>query len=254
MLDGVTARELDTLRVCLELPALAGAGVQPLSGMSESDQAIAIGRSLGELADRGYVQRLDDERFAIRPGISQLLQAAAWPATVVRLVAYATSEPQAVVFAYGIHDLAVVHEVSPEGSHRLMPKPTAEVRAEIEDLLVSQVTDPVSTVEAVTVSRGEFLASSVPDDDEVGADAVALEAAREAARSGTGARIDVAQAGRPGDRDPYFEVLGDSESTRWLLSGIGLADTDLITCRPATEAHVRGAFAAILRGTAFESQ
>lgn len=252
-LDGISTLELETLLTCLELPPLAAGMSSEMAQRDAGDQAVLIAHALGRLTERGYVSSDEPGRFMVRPAIAELLAAAAWPSSVLRLLEFQGGDPSALVFVYGIEGLAVVHEVSAEALHRLLPKRPADVATELDELLAAQVGPTASAAVAFRTSRAALMADGTTDPAEWRDIAESVADARAAMLSGRGIRLDAAQAGRAHERDLYLEVVGDAQTTQWLLTGIGLADDDLITCRPATAAHVRRAFAAMLAGSAFQT-
>ena len=251
VLDGVSTLELETLLTCLELPPLAAGMTSELAGRDAGDQAVLIAAALGRLAERGYVTNDGQGQFTVRPAIAELLAAAAWPSSVLRVLEFQMGDASALVFVYGIEGLSIVHEVSAEAVHRLLPKRPVDVATELAELLASQVRPTASAAVAFRTSRAALMADGTTDPAEWKDIAESVAEARAAMLSGRGVRLDAAQAGRAHERDLYLEVVGDAQTTQWLLTGIGLADDDLITCRPATAEHVRRAFEAMLTGTAF---
>lgn len=251
VLDGVSTLELETLLTCLELPPLAARMTSELAGRDAGDQAVLIAAALGRLAERGYVTNDEPGQFTVRPAIAELLAAAAWPSSVLRLLEFQGGEPSALVFVYGIEGLSIVHEVSAEAVHRLVPKRPVDVATEVGSLLASQVGATTSAAAAFRTSRAALMADGTTDPDAWTDIAQSVAEARGAMLSGIGVRLDAAQAGRARERDLYLEVVGGAQTTQWLLTGVGLADDDLITCRPATAEHVHRALTAMLADSAF---
>jgi hypothetical protein len=247
----LTVNELAVLSVCLEVPQPAGLGVRPLDSLSDADRTQLILLSLQSLATKGYVEALPDDRFRVLPVAAQLVTVAARPSAVLRLARWEGDQATGVVFIYGIRDLAVLHEIRPDGSHRLLPKSLAEALGELADVLGGLPLDADLADAPLVLTRAQLGPEpSSADGPEPDPRVVSLRA--DLARAVESARLDLAWINRAGTVAPYLAVFTSDAETSWLLTGIGEEPDDLVTCHPAKVAYLRRALQAMLVGSAFE--
>lgn len=246
----ITPNELATLSVCLELPQPVGLGVRPLDDLSDEDRTLAIRSCLESLAQKGYVEALPGERFRVHDVAAQIVTVAARPSAVLRLLRSDGDQPTALVFVYGVRDLAVVHEVCLDGSQRLMPKTLADAVAEIADVLGGLPAEADPPHEAVVMTRAQLMPASQP----TGADAdPRVETIRsDLARATESVRLDLAWLHGAATIAPYLTVFTSDAEPAWLLTGMGAEPDDVVTCHRAEVAHVRRALHSMLVGSAFE--
>jgi hypothetical protein len=251
VLSDLSSAELQTLCVALVVPPLVGLGVHPLDDISDDERVALMYRSMTSLADRGYVNRVGPGDFAVAPWVAQVMTAAGRPSAVIRILELANPEEPKVAFIYGIEELAVVHELQSDGTHRLLAKSLAQAVHEVSGILASFSSIGFGEDRRFTLRRGVLMSDDVLESTVDDGLLALITAARSAAASGQGIRVDVAWVFEGEAVEPYLAVLGADGQEHWLLTGIGQSSEDEITCHSASAHHVVEGFAAVLKGSVF---
>jgi hypothetical protein len=243
VLDDLTILELEALTLALELPSLPGAGVHPFGDMDAEQAASAMLYAMRACAAKGYVAEVGDGQFQVQSAAAQILSAAAWPLSVVRMVTYDGDSVGAVLFVYLRPQIAVVHSIDPNGRHRLVARSLDAACDELIELVSGLVEAEQDDEAPLVISRAALARSDSSID---GVDLDRLAELRRAMRSGAGVRVDLGDARFPEQGSLYVALAAGPDVDPWILSGIGLSDDALVTCRPATRSHLRGALDGLL--------
>lgn len=243
VLDGLTILELEALTLALELPSLPGAGVHPFGDMGAEQAASAMLHAMRTCAAKGYVEEVGVGEFQVQSAPAQILSAAAWPLSVVRMVTYDGDSVSAVLFLYLRPQIAVVHSIDLEGHHRLVARTLDSACDELVELVSGLVKAEQDDEAPLVLARGALSGSDSSVD---GINPDRLAEVRRAMRSGAGVRVDLGDARFPEQGSLYVGLAAGPDVDPWILSGIGLSDEALVTCRPATRSHLRGALNGLL--------
>lgn len=243
VLDDLTILELEALTLALELPSLPGAGVHPFGGLDSEQAAAAMLHAMRACVAKGYVAEVGDGQFQVQSAPAQILSAAAWPLSVVRMVTYDGDVVGPVLFVYLRPQIAVVHSIDLDGRHRLVARSLDAACDELIELVAGGVESEQDDETALVLSRGALAGSDSSMD---GVDLDRLAQVRRAMRSGAGVRIDLGDPRFPEQGSLYVALAAGPDVDPWILSGIGLSDDALVTCRPATRFHLRGAIDGLL--------
>lgn len=247
ILDDLSVLDVEALSVALELPSIPGVGVRPFGDMDPEDSAAAMLHAMRGLVARGYVRDLGDDRFAVEPATAQVISAAAWPLTVLRVVTYVGGGVESFFFVYAREGVSIVHEIGPSGRHRLIPKSLASACDDLVGLLSHLVEAEDGEERAIVLPRRELMSAAPGTGDAEIAEILAR--ARATAASGYGIRVDLGDPRFPENGSLYVALLGGPNVDPWVLSGVGLDDEALVTCAPATKRDLRGALKAMLEAS-----
>jgi hypothetical protein len=248
----LTVDEFATLCLCLEVPQPVGLGARPFAGLS-SEQLTGLTLScLESLATKGYVDEPHQGTFRVRDVAAHVVTLAARAPAVLRVLNSVGDQTTGLLFVYATRELAVVHEIRPDGTHRLLPKPLSRAVDEVAQGVGGLSGEPAPIDDSLVLSRAE-LESGPGHRPNAPEDKGRLHQLQEdLARMTRSVRLDLAWLRGDATIAPYLVVIYSDEHTAWLLTGIGEEPDDLVTCHPARITHLRRALSAMLTGSAFE--